>query len=105
LRELYFPNFLFLNFVRRGRWRQLVWAWALVRPFNDRFRALIAAFPVKATLCGSGFPHALQRDYPRAEASFVGFNGLIYFRILNLGRKESPTVRHIPKHFAVWSGR
>jgi hypothetical protein len=47
----------------------------------------------------------LQRDYPRAEASFVGFNGLIYFRILNLRRKESPTARHIQKHFAVWSGR
>jgi hypothetical protein len=33
----------------------------------------------------------LQRDHPRAEASFVGFNGLIqYFRILNLRRKEIP---------------
>jgi hypothetical protein len=63
---------------------------------------LIAACPLKAALGGSGFPHRLQRDYPRAKASFVGFNGLIqYFRILNLGRKESPTVRHIQKHFAL----
>ena len=34
---------------------------------------------------GAVFLTRLQRDYPRAEASFVGFKGLIqYFRILNL---------------------
>ena len=68
---------------------------------GKRFRTLLAASQWKAALCGSGFQR-LQRDYPRAEASFVGFNGLIqYFRSLNLGRKESPTVRHIQKHFAL----